>query len=56
MFTQFGKQLGSFDGAESCELVGSYILHLITTKHAWKQLEIRLPLYPHALQSCSDNG
>ena len=33
MFTQFGKQLGSFDGAESCELMGSYILHLITTKH-----------------------
>ena len=25
--------MGSFDGAESCELVGSYLLHLITTKH-----------------------
>jgi hypothetical protein len=50
MFTQFGKQLGRFDGAESCEILGSYILHLITTKHAWKQLEITI-LYLHALHA-----
>ena len=29
----FDVTMGSFDGAESCELVGSYLLHLITTKH-----------------------
>ena len=25
--------MGSYDGAESCELVGSFLLHLITAKH-----------------------
>ena len=29
----FDVTMGSFDGAQSCELVGSYLLHLITTKH-----------------------
>ncbi len=29
----FDVTMGSFDGAESCELVGCYLLHLITTKH-----------------------
>ncbi|CAB4040461.1 Hypothetical predicted protein, partial [Paramuricea clavata] len=29
----FDVTMGSFDGAESCELVDSYLLHLITTKH-----------------------
>ena len=29
----FDVTMGSFDGAESCELVGSYLLHLITKKH-----------------------
>jgi hypothetical protein len=29
----FDVKMGSFDSAESCELVGSYLLHLITTKH-----------------------
>jgi hypothetical protein len=29
----FDVTKGSFDGAESCELVGSYLPHLITTKH-----------------------
>ena len=29
----FDVTMGSFDGAESCELVGSYLLHLIPTKH-----------------------
>ena len=29
----FDVTMGGFDGAESCELVGSYLLHLITTKH-----------------------
>jgi hypothetical protein len=29
----FDVTMGSFDGAESCELVGSYLLHLTTTKH-----------------------
>ena len=28
--------MGSFDGAESCELVGSFLLHLITMKHGNK--------------------
>ena len=25
--------MGSYDGAESCELVGSFLLHQITEKH-----------------------
>jgi hypothetical protein len=29
----FDVTMGSFDCAESCERVGSYLLHLITTKH-----------------------
>jgi hypothetical protein len=28
--------MGSFDGAEPCELVGSFLLHLITMKHGHK--------------------
>jgi hypothetical protein len=28
--------MGSFDGAESCELVGSFLLHLITMTHGNK--------------------
>ena len=32
----FDVTMGSFDGAESCELVGSFLLHLITLKHGNK--------------------
>jgi hypothetical protein len=32
----FDVTMGSFDGAESCELVGSFLLHLITMKHGNK--------------------
>ena len=28
--------MGSYDGAESCELVGSFLLHLITANHGKK--------------------
>ena len=28
--------MGNFDGAESCELVASFLLHLITVKHGNK--------------------
>ena len=29
----FDTTMGSYDGGESCELVGSFLLHQITTKH-----------------------
>ena len=32
----FDVTMGSFDGAESCDLVGSFLLHLITMKHGNK--------------------
>ena len=32
----FDVTMGSYDGAESCELVGSSLLHLITAKHGKK--------------------
>ena len=32
----FDVTMGSYDGAESCELVGSFLLHLITAKHGKK--------------------
>ena len=32
----FDVTMGSFDGAEVCELVGLYILHILSTKYGKK--------------------